>query len=149
MIKAVFFDLDGVLVDSETFHQSLTEEFLKLDNSPIPPERFYMLIGSHKSLNHWPKITEGIELNEPLEDFLARLRSFKRRRLDEKDFSTLVFPEVEKTIRTLKNNGIKLACASSSAMPYIKGVLKNGLSDMFDLIVSCDDFEHSKPKPDI
>lgn len=149
MIKAVFFDLDGVLLNSETYLQGLTEEFLKYDNSPIPPDRFHQLIGSHKSMNLWSKILEGIELNETIEGFRARMRAYKLDKIEKKDFSTLIFPEVKETLEILKRNGIRITCASSSAIPYIKKALKNGIFELFDLVVSCDDFEHSKPEPDI
>lgn len=149
-MKAIFFDLDGVLVDSEVLHQNLTLEFLKLEHSPIPPERFYLLIGSHKSLNPWPQIVEGIQLNEPLDDFKDRLRQYKADRLKNIDYGKLIFPETKSVLLELKKRNIKIACASSSRMTYIKKVLDSqNLSELFDLIVTCDDFERSKPAPDI
>ena len=60
MIEGVFFDLDGVLVDSERMHQRLFEEYLTETRSPLPKERLYRLVGSHKSLNPWDEILEGI-----------------------------------------------------------------------------------------
>ena len=70
MIEGVFFDLDGVLVDSERMHQRLFEEYLTETRSPLPKERLYRLVGSHKSLNPWDEILEGIELGQPKEEFI-------------------------------------------------------------------------------
>ena len=150
MIKAVFFDLDGVLVDSETMHQKGTEEFLIAKNYDIPKERFYKLIGSHKSLNPWKEILDGYIPADKQDDFVKELRAFKKADMDKLDFATIIFPEVEDSLKKLKEMGIYTACASSSNMEYIKRVLNSkDLMKYFDLIVTCDDFTKSKPDPEI
>ncbi len=149
-IKAVFFDLDGVLVNSEIMHQKMTEDFLKEEQIPIPPERFYLLIGSHKSLNPWAQILEGLDIDMSANELRQRLRAYKEPRLANVNYREHIFPEVKEVLQILKQNGIKIACASSSNMDYIKRVLdSDDLRKWFDLIVTCDDFKKSKPKPDI
>lgn len=150
MIKAVFFDLDGVLIDSEVMHQRITEDFLREERLPIPPERFYLLIGSHKSLNPWPQIFAGIDLPISEEEVRTRLRKYKQVRLAQEDYGSYIFPEVKQVLSKLKEKGLRIACASSSNMAYIQEVLDSkGLRELFDLIVTCDDFQRSKPAPDI
>lgn len=149
MIKAIFFDLDGVLVDSETVHQKITEEFLKKENSILPPHRFYHLIGSSKGLNPWPQIVEGYTLQEPIEELRKRLSAYKQERLKSVCFYDLVFAEVKEVLLQLKAKHITLACASSSSMEHIRDVLQEDLYELFDLVVTGEDFQRSKPAPDI
>lgn len=149
-MKAIFFDLDGVLINSEIMHQEMTREFLEQEHYDVPLERFHLLIGSHKSLNPWPKVFEGIELPISVEEFRQRLRAFKDERFKTIDYATIVFPEVREALLELKKRGFKIACASSSNIEYIKTMLQSGqLFSLFDLVVSCDNFERSKPAPDI
>lgn len=57
---------------------------------------------------------------------------------------------VRPVLMQLRQAGLPIACASSSRMEYIKKTLgDSGLLDLFDLAVTCDDFESSKPQPDI
>lgn len=149
-IKAVFFDLDGVLVNSEIMHQKMTEDFLKEENIPIPPERFYLLIGSHKSLNPWAQIMKGLHIDMNDEELKQHLHAYKAKRLAKVNYKDHLFPETKAVLTVLKEKKIQLACASSSNMNYIKAVLdSDDLTPLFDLIVTCDDFEKSKPEPDI
>ncbi len=149
-MKAVFFDMDGVLIDSETYSHEVIEEFLRLDHCPIPPERFYLLIGSHKSLNTWDQIVEGYDLKEPVEEFKKRMSAYTSPRRWHFDFASRIFPEVKDVVKTLKEKGVFLAVASSSNLEYVKNVLDSqDLAQYFDCIVTCDDFTHSKPDPEI
>lgn len=150
MIQAIFFDLDGVLINSEKMHQQLFKEYLEETNSTIPPERLNYLIGSHKSLDPWDKILDGIKLKDTKEEFKIKFKKAHQEKLKLVDYSTLAFEETAIVLKKLKEKKIKLAVASSSNYKYIYEVLNsNKLVSFFDLILSCDDFASSKPAPDI
>lgn len=151
MIKAVFFDLDGVLINSEWQDQQWTCEYTKMMNVDIPSERFYLLIGTNKRQNPWVKIIEGYEEQIPdLEKFRQGLRTYKMQKRQDFNFSEVLFEEVPYVIKRLKEKGIKIACASSSPMEYIQQALgQTNLLPYFDLICTGHDFKESKPAPDI
>lgn len=62
----------------------------------------------------------------------------------------VIKPGLFELITYLKNKGIKIAVASSSAYSKINEDLAlAGLKNIFDLIVGGDDLEHGKPDPEI
>ncbi len=150
MIKAVLFDLDGVLIDSEHLSQKIYEDFIRENDYKIPVERFYLLIGSHKRWNPFKKVIEGYDIGLTPEEFEQKIVSYRKERFDQYDLSTLAFNDVKETLIYLKEKGIRTAVASSSGMDYVQRMLvANKIADLFDLKTTGDDFKRPKPEPDI
>ena len=53
MIKAVFFDCDGVLIDSERVHQRYNVQFARENGLTLEPEDFYPFIGVTTRSDIW------------------------------------------------------------------------------------------------
>ena len=150
MIKAVLFDLDGVLIDSEHLSQKIYEDFIQETGYPIPLERFYLLIGSHKMWDPFSKVIEGIDIGKSAKEFEEEIVNYRKKRIDDYDISTLAFKDVKETLEAIKRFGIKIAVASSSSIDYVRRMLVGNKIDMyFDVTTTCDDFERPKPEPDI
>lgn len=150
MIKAVFFDCDGVLVDSERLHQQLNGEFVRKYHLGIDPEEFYIMVGSSRQMNLWPRIYEKLTTDWTIEEFIENLRLYKAERMKNSTFADILFPDVPPALEYLKGRGMKIACASSSAADYIQRMMDQcGIGAYFDLAVTGLDFEKSKPAPDI
>ena len=151
MIKAVFFDCDGVIVDSEPIHLKFEGEYLRQHHLEHLIEKLpKIMIGTHKSQDPWGMLLQNEKLEISIEKFKADLYNYKEEKLKEIRFSDAIFKDVKETLFLLKEKGIKIACASSSAKSYVVDILEGGgILDYFDLIVSCDDFTKSKPDPEI
>ncbi|MEA5017599.1 MAG: HAD family phosphatase [Erysipelotrichaceae bacterium] len=150
-IKAVLFDLDGVLVNSEVVKHLVIKDFIEEKGYDIDHRLFFSLIGSHSSLNTWDEIFDQID--EHIVDqktFLNEFAMYSKAIIASIDFGKYKMPYIEKVLELFKKSGIKLACASSSSIDYIYRLLDQCMiKEYFDVIVSGDDFSLSKPDPEI
>lgn len=147
MIKAVIFDMDGVLVDSEPVYQEATINVLDSLNIKATKEDLLKLAGG--SSLHFNKFIQDVSKGSiSCEDFNKICDQYY---LDNPvKYEEIMFPHVRETLDYLKFKGYILALASSSKEYEIKNVLKRcDLKDYFKLIISGEVFKESKPNPEI
>lgn len=151
MIKAIFFDFDGVIVDSELLHSQATIDFLKSEKISIPDKVVYTLIGGNKKMNNWRKIYDQYKSIIPYDyDTFRKKHVEYRSYLKEYDYSKIMFEDVKQVLSSLKSDGYKIALASSSPMEYLDKNLKAcRIYHNFDYIISGEDLKESKPNPEI
>lgn len=151
MIKAVIFDLDGVLINSEKYLIDLYEEFVKEHHLSLKREDFYIMIGGNRRMNHMQYVYNLMpECKWNAEEFERELRAYTAKAKEGFSFKSIVYPEVKDAIEKLHNDGYKIVCASSSNNEHINQALSDcEIIDYFDIIVSGLDFKESKPNPEI
>ena len=147
MKKAVIFDMDGVLVDSQPFHFEMDRAVLAACGHEVPQtvvER-YAGMASH---NRWAKYKNDLALAQSVDELVAMQTATMMARLDETDFHPISgIPEL---LAMLRAKGLRLAVASSSSYEFVCNMLdKLGICDAFAQIVSGEDMRNSKPAPDI
>jgi beta-phosphoglucomutase family hydrolase len=146
MKRAVIFDMDGVISDSEPLHASADVEVLSG-------------IGIHVSEHEIEKFA-GISSSIIFEKYLAQAKrplglaselvQKKYAVLQRKSGEIRAVPGVVELIRLLKANGWALAVASASRKIFIRTVLDTlKVSDCFDVIASVEDVQRGKPAPDV
>jgi beta-phosphoglucomutase-like phosphatase (HAD superfamily) len=148
MLRAVIFDMDGVLVDSEPYHhQAETRIFADLGIS-VPDEERRTFVGM-SGRKMWEIIRERHAPRLSVEELL----SFDRgQRLS--FFSTIgtirPIPGVTRLLGDLRAHNMKIGLASSSIMDLIRLITgAAGIGNYFDILVSGEEVEHGKPAPDI
>jgi len=147
-IKAIIFDMDGVLVDTETYKFLATKELIKkYKDAELTPERFRKYVGMHIN-------DIAIELQYEFhfewnpEEFAEEREARYRKIRDEKGIKG--FPNTIKFLKGIDKKKYRIGLASSSTKEDINRVLNVlGILHYFDVVMSCDDVDASKPDPAI
>ena len=99
-------------------------------------------------MNTWFKIYQRLNCDISYEEFEENKTLYLKQVKVYNDVSDYLFKTTPLALKLLKDNGLKLAVASSSAYDYLEYNLKKSkIFDYFDLIYSGRDLEVSKPNP--
>ena len=146
--KAVIFDMDGVIIDSEPFYLEVQIDLFQKMGITVPPEEYNTFIGAGMR-EMWNMIKSSRNLTQPVEELIKLNNSVLLEYFKEsaKLVPTLYFTDF---LASILAAGIKTAVASSTAKPIIEVILKKlNLYDFFNIIVSGNEVEKGKPAPDI
>lgn len=147
MLKAVLFDMDGVLVDSEILHCKAA--VLTLDNLGINVsfEYCFSFVGS-TTTHMLQTIIKDYNLTCTDTELLSLYNQNKKKLINEIGYNKIPF--TKELIIHLHSIGLKLAIASSSSIEDITYVTKTFVIDKyFHKIVSGAFIKNPKPAPDI
>ncbi len=145
--KAVIFDMDGLMFDTERITKKIWKEACKEIGLDISEEIFYKAIGLNKEDGR--KILEN-ELGSKFHyDKAKEIRDKLYFEYMEKNGTPLKKGLLE-LIDFLEKNNIPKAIASSSSREIIEYLLKNAeLISNFPIIVAGNEIKRGKPNPDI
>lgn len=148
MVKAIIFDMDGVLVDSEPLHHFSGKQVFSRLGIVISDEEYQTFTGT-SSHHMWEIIRQRYGLNQCLQDLvdMSRANFFNCLLADE---TLTALDGVNALLSDLQQSGFKLAVASSSPLRVIEHIVERfGFDKFFTVLVTGDDVENSKPAPDI
>jgi HAD superfamily hydrolase (TIGR01509 family) len=142
--RAVIFDMDGVLTDSEPAFHAAVNDILARYGAYSPPEEYQRFIGMHTPAMWAEMLTlKGIDapLEEVLRDYegplLARLREPRP-----------PLPGARELIGELRRRGVPVGLCTASYMRWVDAVLAGaGLAGLFDAYSTADDAPAPKPDP--
>ena len=145
-LRAVIFDLDGVLADSEPWWNEIDAKLLAEHGVTYRGEYHRDVLGVSYRV--------AVEFYKKAFDLAVSIEELMRRRgeIATEFFANRVglFPSVKTTLERLREMKVRLAVATSSvgasARPFLD---RHELTPFFDVIVTGDEIERGKPDPDI
>ena len=148
MIRAVIFDLDGTLVDTEPLHFAGFNEVLRPEGIEIPPhEYFTRLIG----LNDHDCFATVLRENrmdageEHIADLIARKTAVYQAMVADRE---VLYPGAEKFVLECARR-FPLMIATGTLRAEAEAILRRArLRELFLDVIAAEDVEHGKPEPD-
>lgn len=144
MIKALIFDFDGLILDTETPEEVVWTSIYREHGHDFPFHEWQKTIGGYGLSNFDP--AEHLARLTQLE--AAPLRARYRLEADAAINSNPILPGVEEMINDARKRGLKLAIASSSSHSWVDPHLARlGLAPRFDSLICADDVASGRTKP--
>lgn len=146
MIKAVLFDIDGTLVDSNDFHVLAWQEAFRRYGKTVPLDALHRQMGkggdqlvpvfcSEAEVLHYGHALDRLQAQIFTERYLPLVQPFAC---------------VRELFERIRDDGPRIALASSSKAHEVEAhAHRLQVEDVVDAITSADDVQHSKPCPDV
>jgi HAD superfamily hydrolase (TIGR01509 family) len=148
MLKAVIFDFDGLILDTEWPEYQSWCEIYESYGHTLSVEKWCLTIGAGQGYGFEPYGHLEELVGQPLDREAIRAR--RRARSSELIEERTVLEGVTEGIDAARSLGLKLGVASSSDADWVLGHLcRHDLESKFDTIVCADGNLRPKPDPDV
>jgi len=149
MIKAVLFDFDGVVVDSEPVHYRTFMQFLKPLGIRVSMKRWYREFAGTGSKNIFTVLLGevGITDEKIIDEYVEKRKNLYGELV--KKGKVKVRKGIKEFLTMLKERRIKTAIVSGGHKENISLALSvAGLDGYFDIVIGSGDYKRRKPEPD-
>lgn len=141
MFKYILFDFDGTLIDTnELIILALNEAARKYIHRTLDREDLNAILGKY--------LEDQMKQLSP-EHYMKLMHFYKEFYKEHQDQMTKEFPGIKQMLKSLKNNGCKIAIVSAKGRSGIEHSLKKFKIDPYiDVIISASDVQNNKPHPE-
>jgi len=147
-LKAILFDMDGVLVDSMSYHMQSWKQLLENKGIYITEQFIYEhegAMGVDIIQNLFQKTGLPVDEEQIMEIYDQQNRIFREDYLDK----VRLYPETLTLIDGFQERGLRLGLVTSSRMNLVEQIWEDHhCLNRFDTIVTADDVTRFKPNPD-
>ncbi|AJY77020.1 HAD family hydrolase [Paenibacillus beijingensis] len=147
MTKAIIFDFDGTIIDTETAWYVAFREAYKKHEVDLSLEMYSGCIGTslHK-FNPYEYLMTDLNLPIDRDEFRKAVQLHHSQLMEVEEMR----PGVLEYLQSAKQSGLKIGLASSSPLEWVEKYLKQlGIYDYFDCIRTADDVQNVKPDPEL
>ncbi|WP_404427336.1 HAD family hydrolase [Ureibacillus chungkukjangi] len=147
MIKALIFDFDGTIIDTETAWYITFRDAYKTHGVNLTLEQYSQCLGtSLHSFNPYTHLKTHHNLPIDLEEF----KQLVQQQHTEMMIKERVRPGILQLLETAKSQGLKIGLASSSERTWIDKFVKlHGIEDYFECYCTADTVKNVKPDPEL
>jgi HAD superfamily hydrolase (TIGR01509 family) len=145
MIRGVFFDFDGLIVDTEWPAYEAWSQIYARYQQTLPLEKWVAAVGTFHGFNPVAYLSELTGLKHDFDELFAEKERLKTHACT----IAPVLPGVHDRITEARELGAKVAVVSTSDLEWVGGHLRRcSLHESFDLIVTREDVVKVKPDPE-
>jgi len=146
LLKALIFDFDGLILDTETPEMLAWQEIYRRHGVELSVQTWGSIVGGAGVSNFEPASHLEALLGHPLDRESVRQQA--RQMTDQAILSQPVLPGARNLLESARDMDFKLAIASSSTHTWVEHHLNRlGMVDFFDAILCAEDVTRTKPDP--
>lgn len=147
-IKAVIFDMDGVLIDAKDWHYEALNKSLAIFGLTISRHEHLVTFDGLSTGQKLKMLSKTYVLPESLHSFINEMKQQYTMDITHQLCKPVFHHQF--ALSKLKEDGYKLAVASNSVRNTVKVMMeKSSLIEYLDFYLSNQDVNHGKPDPEI
>lgn len=145
-IKAVVFDLDGLMFNTEDIFNLSGAELLRRRSKVLTQECLHAMLG-RRPREAFAVMAEKLDLDEPIDLLMAESQEIFEGLLDE---HLAPMPGLFELLELIETRNLPKGVATSSPRDYLDGMLKRyELLHRFPVTLAAEDVARGKPHPEI